>query len=163
MGKRPAIGQIWRNAWEHVVPFFAFAPSIRNDLHHQMRSRRCTAACARSSRPAAASRPTRRHSSYCISPSRTPGFIGGGRSNGLTPWGSSPSTSVCGFQEPPLMRTIDITAKQSGRHAVDDTSQYLKHQLQPSQKSLTQNIGHSRDGKWSGNRDRNTPTRHYAS
>ena len=29
-GKRyPAIGQIWRNAWEHVVPFFAFAPGIR--------------------------------------------------------------------------------------------------------------------------------------
>ena len=29
-GKRyPAIGQIWRHAWEHVVPFFAFAPGIR--------------------------------------------------------------------------------------------------------------------------------------
>jgi putative transposase len=29
-GKRyPAIGQVWRRAWEHVVPFFAFAPGIR--------------------------------------------------------------------------------------------------------------------------------------
>jgi transposase-like protein len=33
-GKRyPAIGQIWRNAWEHVVPFFAFAPSIRKMIY----------------------------------------------------------------------------------------------------------------------------------
>src|ERR1700693_5007156 len=29
-GKRyPAIGQVWRRAWEHVIPFFAFAPAIR--------------------------------------------------------------------------------------------------------------------------------------
>ena len=28
-GKRyPAIGQAWRRAWDHVVPFFAFAPGI---------------------------------------------------------------------------------------------------------------------------------------
>ena len=27
-GKRyPAIGQAWRRAWEHMVPFFAFAPA----------------------------------------------------------------------------------------------------------------------------------------
>ena len=27
-GKRyPAIGQAWRRAWEHVIPFFAFAPA----------------------------------------------------------------------------------------------------------------------------------------
>ena len=33
-GKRyPAIGQIWRNAWEHVVPFFAFAPAIRKMIY----------------------------------------------------------------------------------------------------------------------------------
>jgi len=33
-GKRyPAIGQIWRRAWEHVVPFFAFAPSIRKMIY----------------------------------------------------------------------------------------------------------------------------------
>jgi putative transposase len=33
-GKRyPAIGQIWRNAWEHVVPFFAFAPGIRRMIY----------------------------------------------------------------------------------------------------------------------------------
>jgi transposase-like protein len=24
----PAIRQLWRRAWEHVVPFFAFAPGI---------------------------------------------------------------------------------------------------------------------------------------
>ena len=29
----PAIGQIWRNAWEHVVPFFAFAPGIRKMIY----------------------------------------------------------------------------------------------------------------------------------
>jgi putative transposase len=33
-GKRyPAIGQIWRNVWEHVVPFFAFAPGIRKMIY----------------------------------------------------------------------------------------------------------------------------------
>ncbi|MCP4385280.1 MAG: IS256 family transposase [Hyphomicrobiales bacterium] len=33
-GKRyPAIGQIWRRAWEHVVPFFAFAPSVRKMIY----------------------------------------------------------------------------------------------------------------------------------
>ena len=33
-GKRyPAIGQIWRNAWEYVVPFFAFAPGIRKMIY----------------------------------------------------------------------------------------------------------------------------------
>ena len=33
-GKRyPAIGQIWRNAWEHVVPFFGFAPGIRKMIY----------------------------------------------------------------------------------------------------------------------------------
>ena len=33
-GKRyPAIGQIWRRAWEHVVPFFAFAPAIRKMIY----------------------------------------------------------------------------------------------------------------------------------
>jgi putative transposase len=33
-GKRyPAIGQAWRRAWEHVVPFFAFAPGIRRMIY----------------------------------------------------------------------------------------------------------------------------------
>src|SRR3954449_3040109 len=33
-GKRyPAIGQVWRRAWEHVVPFFAFAPAIRKMIY----------------------------------------------------------------------------------------------------------------------------------
>jgi transposase-like protein len=33
-GKRyPAIGPIWRGAWEHVVPFFGFAPSIRKMIY----------------------------------------------------------------------------------------------------------------------------------
>jgi putative transposase len=33
-GKRyPAIGQAWRRAWEYVVPFFAFAPSIREMIY----------------------------------------------------------------------------------------------------------------------------------
>ena len=33
-GRRyPAIGQIWRRAWEHVVPFFAFAPGIRKMIY----------------------------------------------------------------------------------------------------------------------------------
>src|ERR1700731_3383611 len=33
-GKRyPAIGQTWRRAWEHVVPFFAFAPSVRKMIY----------------------------------------------------------------------------------------------------------------------------------
>jgi putative transposase len=33
-GKRyPAIGQMWRRAWEHVVPFFAFAPGVRKMIY----------------------------------------------------------------------------------------------------------------------------------
>jgi len=33
-GKRyPAIGQMWRRAWEYVVPFFAFAPGIRKMIY----------------------------------------------------------------------------------------------------------------------------------
>jgi putative transposase len=33
-GKRyPAIGQAWRRAWEHVIPFFAFAPEIRKMIY----------------------------------------------------------------------------------------------------------------------------------
>src|SRR5262245_51288749 len=33
-GKRyPAIGQAWRRAWEHVVPFYAFAPGIRKMIY----------------------------------------------------------------------------------------------------------------------------------
>jgi transposase-like protein len=33
-GKRyPAIGQVWRRAWEHVTPFFAFAPGIRKMIY----------------------------------------------------------------------------------------------------------------------------------
>jgi putative transposase len=33
-GKRyPAIGQAWRRAWEHLVPFFAFAPVIRKMIY----------------------------------------------------------------------------------------------------------------------------------
>jgi Transposase, Mutator family len=33
-GKRyPAIGEMWRRAWEHVVPFFAFAPRIRKMIY----------------------------------------------------------------------------------------------------------------------------------
>jgi putative transposase len=29
----PAIGPIWRRAWEHVIPFFGFAPSIRKMIY----------------------------------------------------------------------------------------------------------------------------------
>jgi putative transposase len=33
-GKRyPAIGQAWRRAWKHVIPFFAFAPGIRKMIY----------------------------------------------------------------------------------------------------------------------------------
>ena len=54
-GKRyPAIGQAWRRAWEHVVPFFAFAPGIRKMIYTTNAVEACTGRCARSSRPAAA-------------------------------------------------------------------------------------------------------------
>jgi transposase-like protein len=33
-GKRyPTIGQAWRRAWEHVVPFFAFPPAVRKMIY----------------------------------------------------------------------------------------------------------------------------------
>src|ERR1700751_1334824 len=31
--RSPAIGQSWRRAWEHVVPFFAFPPTIRKMIY----------------------------------------------------------------------------------------------------------------------------------
>ncbi len=40
-GKRyPAIGQAWRRAWEHVVPFFAFAPGVRDHQDPRQLSKR---------------------------------------------------------------------------------------------------------------------------
>ena len=78
-GKRyPAIGQAWRRAWDYVVPLFAFPPAIRKMIYTgnnrsqpneraprssyrlPMPWKACIGPCARSSRPAAASRPTRR-------------------------------------------------------------------------------------------------------
>lgn len=32
-GRYPAIGQAWRRAWEHVIPFFAFPPDIRKMIY----------------------------------------------------------------------------------------------------------------------------------
>ncbi len=33
-GKRyPAIGQAWRRVWQHVIPFFVFAPAIRKMIY----------------------------------------------------------------------------------------------------------------------------------
>src|SRR5260370_18578318 len=29
----PAIGQAWRRAWEHVIPFFAFPPASRKIIY----------------------------------------------------------------------------------------------------------------------------------
>ena len=99
-GKRyPAIGQAWRRAWEHVVPFFAFAPGVRKmiyttnaveALHH----------CARSSKPAAVFPTTTRHSSCFTSPSKTLACDGGEGSNGRPPWASSPFSSANVSREP---------------------------------------------------------------
>src|SRR6476659_2228657 len=63
-----------------------------------MRSRRCTGRYARSSKPAAVSQLTRRRSSYCISPSRTPASIGAGQLNGPPQWGNLPSNSARAFR-----------------------------------------------------------------
>ena len=53
-GKRyPAIGQAWRRAWEHVVPFFAFAPGVRKMIYTTNAVEALHRSCARSSRPAA--------------------------------------------------------------------------------------------------------------
>jgi putative transposase len=32
-GRYPAVGQGWRRAWEHVIPFFAFPPDIRKMIY----------------------------------------------------------------------------------------------------------------------------------
>ena len=31
--KFPTIGPSWRRAWEHVIPFFAFAPEVRRVIY----------------------------------------------------------------------------------------------------------------------------------
>jgi putative transposase len=83
-GKRyPAIGQIWRNAWERVVPFFAFAPSIRKMIYTTdavdalRRSLIIRTRCNFPTDEAALK--------LLFSPPGTPAFIGGGQSNGPPP------------------------------------------------------------------------------
>jgi putative transposase len=51
-GKRyPAIGQMCRRAWEHVVPFFVLRTGIRKMIYTRMRSKFSIARCTRSSTP----------------------------------------------------------------------------------------------------------------
>ena len=38
--KYPAIAQIWRRQWEQVIPFFAFARTSADHLHHECRRNR---------------------------------------------------------------------------------------------------------------------------
>ena len=66
----------------------------QDDLHHKRGGEPASAACARSSRPGAASRPTRRRSSCCFWRSETPGCTGAGRLNGPPRWGNLPSCSA---------------------------------------------------------------------
>ena len=102
-GKRyPAIGAAWRGAWEHAIPFFAFAPSIRKMIYTtnavEALNRSLRKACPRlergSSKQEEASQRTRRRLSSCIWPSKMRACIGEGPSNGRLPWGSSPSSSA---------------------------------------------------------------------
>ena len=99
-GKRyPAISQAWRRAWEHVVPFFAFAPGIRKMIYTTNAVEALNRRCAKSSRPAAASRTTRRLSSCSISQSKMPACTGDAGLNGRTRWGSLPSSSAIVFMD----------------------------------------------------------------
>ena len=99
-GKRyPAIGQIWRRAWEHVVPFFAFAPGIRKMIY----TTNAVEALHRSLRKIIKTRGSFPNDEAALKllywPSRTPVCVGGEPSNGQLLWASSPSSLVSVFQE----------------------------------------------------------------
>jgi putative transposase len=61
--KYPPIAPAWRRHWEQVIPLFAHPPRSGGCSTPRMRSRACTCSCARRSRSAAISRPTRRRPS----------------------------------------------------------------------------------------------------
>jgi hypothetical protein len=122
-GKRyPAIGQMWRRAWEHVVPFFAFAPSVRKMIY----TTNAVEALHRSLRKIIKTRgsfPTMMPPSSCFTwPSKMPACDGAGQLHGRLRWGSLPFSSAHVF--------LGQLADQ-------------KTEYQPSQNLLTQRIGRS--------------------
>jgi putative transposase len=93
-GKRyPAIGQVWRRAWDHVVPFFAFAPRIRKMIY----TTNAVEALHRSLRKIIKTRGSFPKNCFTL-PSRMPVCAGGEASNGRRPWGSLPSNSASVFR-----------------------------------------------------------------
>jgi transposase-like protein len=60
-GKRyPAIGPAWRRAWEYVVPLFAFPLASHKMIYTTNAVESLNRILPKLSKPAAASRPTRR-------------------------------------------------------------------------------------------------------
>lgn len=55
----PGIGQLWRNAWEHVIPFLAFPPEIRKVIDTTNSVESTTTSCGRSRRTVGTSPATR--------------------------------------------------------------------------------------------------------
>jgi putative transposase len=58
--KFPTVVSMWRRAWTHVVPFFAFAPDIRRLIYTTNALKAYTRRCGRSSKPVGSFRMIRR-------------------------------------------------------------------------------------------------------
>ena len=99
-GKRyPAIGQTWRRAWEHVIPFFAFAPGIRKMIYTTNAVEALHRSLRKIIKTRGASPTTMRRSSCFTSPSKMPACDGDVASNGPLPWVSLPLRSARVFQD----------------------------------------------------------------
>ena len=95
----PAIGQAWRRAWEHVVPFFAFAPAIRKMIY----TTNAVEALHRSLRKIIKTRGSFPNDDAALKllylAIKNAGMRCAGRLNGPPPWVSSPFTSVRVFRD----------------------------------------------------------------
>lgn len=84
-GPSPMIAKKWRADWEHIIPFLALPATLRHVVYTTTRSRRCTARCARRSRPAAATPTNSPRPSSSTSPSRGPRRNGARSATGPKP------------------------------------------------------------------------------
>jgi putative transposase len=98
-GKRyPAIGKIWRRAWEHVIPFFGFAPSIRKMIY----TTNCVEALNRSLRKIIKTRGSFPNDEAALKllylAIKNAGLRCGEGLNGRPQWGNLPSSLAIAFQ-----------------------------------------------------------------
>jgi len=118
-GKRyPAIGQAWRNAWQHVIPFFAFAPGIRKMIY----TTNAVEALHRSLRKIIKTRGSFPNDDAALKllylAIKNAGSNGGGQLNGRLPWANLPFSSVHAFQDQPDDSRVHRGPRAAGKQPV---------------------------------------------